>query len=604
MKRIFLFLLSLSLVTNVFAEVKVKATTKSAVAVGDRFSVEYSVNDKATDIRADLKIEGLDVLYGPTVGSSLKIVNGVQSLSTTFTYTMVAHAEGTYKIPEATVTVGGKTYTSNALSIKVLPADQSAGSNQNSRKQDRGSQKVNADDVHLELSLSKTNAYEGEAVVATLKLYFRNTPIHSLTDAKLPDFDGFTVIDMDLANQEATLEHYKGANYQMYPIKQWLLFPSRSGEITIAPAHVTVIAQVVTRSSSGGWFDFPMDYTTNVEVPLKTTSRTVRVSSLPAGKPASYSNGVGNFSINAEVTSNKVKANDALIYRITLEGTGNLKYIKEPSPEFPSDFEVYDPKVDLNARTTSQGMSGKKVMEYTVIPRHAGTFEIPSIDFAYFDTKSGQYKTLSTNSISIEVEKGVGGDSNGNVSNFTGTNQERLKVLGNDVRYIRNIDPEDFKETESEESFFGSFNYWLFYLIPVLLLAILAVVYRRQLKLNANADLRRTRKANKIANKRLKEAAVALKSKNQNDFYEALHKAMFGYVGDKLNIKLSELSNANVREQLAKHNVSEALITEYEDIISSCEFARYAPSNDASAMDQLFRRASECLNNLESQIKK
>ena len=611
MKRTLLILVSIFAVISAYAEITVKASAPSAVAVGQQFRVEYSVNDKATEIRVDIEGKGFDVLYGPASGSmsSTQIINGnvTRSITTTFTYTLMATTEGTFSIPAATVKVNGDSHTSNSLTIKVLPADQqdASSSSSNTRKNQNGErEKVNVDDVHLDLSLSKTDVYEGEAVVATLKLYFRNTPIHSLADAKLPDFDGFTVQEMDLGNPEASLERYKGANYQMYPIKQWLLFPSRNGEIVIPKAYVQAVAQVVTRRSTGGWFDFPMDYTSNVEVPLYSAQRTIKVKPLPASKPVGYSNGVGDFSVKTEMTSNQVKANDALIYRIVIEGTGNLKYINNPEPEFPSDFEVYDPKEDYNARTTSMGLNGKKVIEYTVIPRHAGTFTIPGFDFSYFDTKTSKFKTITTEAYTIEVEKGVGeqSETSGNVSNFANTNQERLKVLGNDIRYIHKLDSGDI--TKNQEPFHGTLVYWLFYIVPILIFIVLSVIYRKQMKLNANADLRRTKKANKIANRRLKEAAVALKERNQNAFYESLHKAMFGYVGDKLNIKLSELTTTNVKQQLENAGVSGAVIQEYNDIVSTCEFARYAPASDDQAMDSLYKKASDCINSLESQIKK
>ena len=611
MKRTLLILVSIFAVISAYAEITVKASAPSAVAVGQQFRVEYSVNDKATEIRVDIEGKGFDVLYGPASGSmsSTQIINGnvTRSITTTFTYTLMATTEGTFSIPAATVKVNGDSHTSNSLTIKVLPADQqdASSSSSNTRKNQNGErEKVNVDDVHLDLSLSKTDVYEGEAVVATLKLYFRNTPIHSLADAKLPDFDGFTVQEMDLGNPEASLERYKGANYQMYPIKQWLLFPSRNGEIVIPKAYVQAVAQVVTRRSTGGWFDFPMDYTSNVEVPLYSAQRTIKVKPLPASKPVGYSNGVGDFSVKTEMTSNQVKANDALIYRIVIEGTGNLKYINNPEPEFPSDFEVYDPKEDYNARTTSMGLNGKKVIEYTVIPRHAGTFTIPGFDFSYFDTKTSKFKTITTEAYTIEVEKGVGeqSETSGNVSNFANTNQERLKVLGNDIRYIHKLDSGDI--TKNQEPFHGTLVYWLFYIVPILIFIVLSVIYRKQMKLNANADLRRTKKANKIANRRLKEAAVALKERNQNAFYESLHKAMFGYVSDKLNIKLSELTTTNVKQQLENAGVSGEVIQEYNDIVSTCEFARYAPASDDQAMDSLYKKASDCINSLESQIKK
>ncbi|MCF0179397.1 MAG: protein BatD [Bacteroidales bacterium] len=605
MKKTLLLLISLFIIGKAFADPVVKATAKSAVAVGDRFQVEYTINDKATDIRADFNIPGLDLVYGPATGTSISIINGVQSMTSSFTYTLIAQKEGTYTIPAATIVSGGNSYKSNSITIKVLPADQSSGSSpsSSSRNQEKKAQ-VNPDDVHLELSLSKNSAYIGEAIVATLKVYFRNTPIHSFSNAKLPDFDGFTAQQKDLNEQEATLERYNGANYQMYPLAQWILFPTRTGEIKIPSATIDAIAQVITHRSTGGWFDFPMDYAANVEIPLKSAEKKVTVKSLPSGKPASYSNGVGEFNISTELTSKSVKANDAIIYRITIEGTGNLKYVEAPTPNFHTDFDVYDPKEDLKAKTTAQGLSGSKVVEYTIIPRHAGTFEIPSLEFSYFDVKSGQYKTINTESYSLEVEKGVGDNSgsSNNVSNYAGAAQERLKVLGNDIRYIHILNSEDLDDDDTE--IYGSYIYWLFYIVPILILAILAIVYRREVRLNSNKDLLRRRKASKVAIKRLKESAAALKAKNQNDFYEALHKALFGYASDKLNIKISELTTDSIAESLEQKSVPEDLIKEYLDIISTCEFARYAPSGDSQAMDQIYARATECIDNLEDNIKK
>lgn len=606
MKKTLLFLISLFIFGKALADPNVKASAPSAVAVGDRFRVEYSINDKATEIRADFDVKGLELLYGPATGTSISIVNGVQSMSSSFTYTLVATEEGTYTIPPATIISGGSSYKSNSLTIKVLPADQSANpSGQSSGRNRSSSEQVNIKDVHLDLSLSKSSAYQGEAIVATLKLYFRNTPITAVSDAKLPDFDGFTIQEKELGeDNETTLEQYKGQNYQMHKLAQWVLFPSRTGEITIPSASLIAQAQVVTHRSTGGFFDFPMDYAQNVEIPLKSSEKKIKVNALPSGKPAVFSNGVGDFSIVSELTSNKVKSNDAVIYRIKIEGTGNLKYVNAPEPQFPSDFEVYDPKEDYSGKTTPQGVSGSKVIEYTIVPRHAGTFEIPSLEFSYFDLKSAQYKTITTEKYTIEVEKGIGesSDNSGNVSNYGGVAQERLKVLGNDIRYIHKVDDSDlFKE---DSKFFGSFMYWLFYLIPLIIFAVLAFVYRRQIKLNADQDLLRTRKANKVATKRLKEASAALKAKKQNEFYEALNKAMSGYVGDKLNIKLSDLKSETIKEQLTNKGVSEELIKEYFDIVSTCEFARYAPSSDDHAMDQLFKKASECIDNLEDNIKK
>ena len=449
MRRKFLFTLILSFLTTatMWADPTFRASAPSSVAVGQQFRLEYVVTARASGISVDLKDSDFDVLYGPATSSSssTSIVNGQMSseVRTTFSYVLSATKEGTFTLPAATIKVDGETLTSNSVSIKVLPADQQpAGQSSGARSQQGGAQaKFNKDDVHLVLDLSKTTAYEGEAIVATLKLYWRNTQMSNPSDVKLPDFEGFTVQDMDNDNAQASLERFNGANYQMYPLVKWLLFPSRSGELTIPAASLTANVAVVSTRRTGGFFDWPMEYTENVAVPLRSAARKVNVKALPAGKPSSYMNAVGNFNVKSVLTADKVRANDAVIYRITIDGVGNLKYVKEPEPEFPTDFEVFDPKVDLSTRATSSGVQGKKTIEYTVIPRHAGKFEIPALVFSYFDVKSGQYKTIRTDSHTLEVEKGPNeGNAGGGAVDFTGTNQERIRVLGNDIRYLHSVD--------------------------------------------------------------------------------------------------------------------------------------------------------------------
>lgn len=604
-----LFLSVFTVVTS-WADVTLKASAPSAVAVGQQFRVEYTANARANGISVDLEGHGFEVLYGPSNSSSqsTSIVNGqvTSEVRTTFSYVLLAEKEGTFTLPAATCKADGQTVTSNQVTIKVLPADSpsaNGGGSSSSRSEgaQAGNGKFNKNDYHLVLDLNKTTVYEGEALVATLKLYWRNTQMGNPTEVKLPDFEGFTVQDMDNSTAQATLEHYQGANYQMYPLAKWLLFPSRSGEITIPASSLKANVQVVTTRRSGGFFDWPMEYTQNVEVPLQSAPRKVNVKSLPAGKPASYMNAVGDFKVKSELTASQVKTNDAVIYRITIEGLGNIKYTREPEPEFPSDFEVFDPKVDLDTRATAAGMQGKKIIEYTVIPRHSGSFTIPAIEFGYFDIKSSQFKTLTTESFRLDVEKGADEGTQGGAIDFTGANQERLKVLGNDIRYLHQVNAGSLDK--DEDPFYGSLGYWMFYLLPFIGALAGAIAGRRQIKLNADIAGKRTRKAGKVAEKRLREANAALKANDETNFYEAVHKAMLGYVGDKLRIQLSDLNIDNIQQTLSEHKVADGTIATVKDVLETCQFARYAPSHDANAMDELYKKASATLEALESEIK-
>ncbi len=613
MRRKFLFTLILSMLATavMWADTTFRAEAPGSVAVGQRFRLEYVVTTRASGISVNLDDIGFDVLYGPSTSStqSTSIVNGQMSseVRTTFSYVLQATKEGTFTLPAATIKVDGETLTSNSVQVKVLPADEqpaSSGQGAGGRSQQGGAQaKFNKDDIHLVLDLSKTSAYEGEAIVATLKLYWRNTQMGNPSDVKLPDFEGFTVQDMDNNNAQASLEHFNGANYQMYPLVRWLLFPSRSGELTIPSASLTANVAIVTTRRTGGFFDWPMEYTENVAVPLRSAARKVNVKSLPSGKPASYMNAVGNFNVKSELTASKVRTNDAVIYRITIDGVGNLKYVKEPQPEFPTDFEVFDPKVDLSTRATASGVSGKKTIEYTVIPRHAGRFDIPALEFGYFDVKSGQYKTVRTDSYTLEVEKGPDDGNAGGAGavDFSGTNQERIRVLGNDIRYLHPVDAGRLDlgrvnpatgQPEPLRPFFGTWAYWMFFLIPLLAFIVLAFVYRRRIRRMADIAGMRTRRAGKVAERRLKDAKKALNAKDENAFYEAIHKAILGYVCDKLRIPLSDLTQDTVSETLAQHSVPDETIREVKDVLDTCQFARYAPSSDSQAMDVLYKKTS------------
>lgn len=591
-----------------WAQVTLKASVQggNTVEAGTRFQVEFELSATCDIFECDLSDCGIRVISGPFSSSymSRSVVNGksVVSNTTTYTYIMIADKEGTYTIPAAKAVSGGKNYTSKPISLKVVAADPSKKQTQSSSRQSRSNSTatsaIDKDDIVLVMDLSKNSVYEGEALVATLKVYFRNQNLASLNDVKFPDMEGFTAQEMDLGDDvQATTEEFRGSVYRAYPVRQWLLFPQHSGDIYIKPGSLTAIVQVYTGRRS--FWDDPFNVYQNVQVPITSAERLVRVKTMPSGKPASYMNAVGDFSVKSELTADKVKANDAVIYRLTIEGTGNLKYVREPQPEFPADFEVYDPKTDLKSRVGRNGITGKKIIEYTIIPRFAGSFTIPPVEFSYFDTKAGKYVTRTTQAFQLEVEKGVGDSSAGGSGSidFSGTNQERIKVLGSDIRYLHAIDADSLKSDENP--LFGSKAYWLWFLIPTLLLCATLYYYRRNLKLRADVVGQRTRKANKVATKRLKEAAKALKQKDEAAFYESVHKAMMGYVADKLNIQLSDLTGDSIQEELTKRKVDEEIILQCKSVLETCEYARYAPSSDDQAMDKLYDEADQTIDRLE-----
>lgn len=613
MKRLFSIILSCLATLTAWAQVTFTANVAggNTVEAGTRIQVEYKINAQPDNFDCKVESSGLRLLSGPFSSTYMttSFVNGKVSAeqSTTYTYVLMAEKEGSYTLPAATAIVGGKSYSSNSLAITAVPADPSRaksaqqGSSSGTRQRSQASSAINKDDILLGVDLTKTTVFEGEALVATMKLYFRNQNVANVSDVKFPDLEGFTVQEIDLSQERgATVEQYKGGTYRAYPIRQWLLFPQRPGDITIKPGSLTAIVQVATARRSSFWdvFDDPFGSVQNVQVPVKSPERTVHVERLPSNKPASYMNAVGEFVIKSELTTNKLKANDAAIYRITINGTGNLKYIREPKPEFPADFEVFDPKTDLQSSVTNLGMKGKRVIEYTIIPRFGGKFTIPPVEFTFFSTNLHKYVTIKTDAQTIEVESdgSESATTTGKVD-FSGTTQERIKVLGSDIRYLHPLDASQLRSDEAP--LYGTWLYWLWFILPSAVFIALLYIYRRNVKLRADVVRQRTRKANKVATRRLKSAAGALAMKQENEFYEQLHKAMMGYVADKLNIPLSELTGDSIREELAKREVDDETIRRCSEVISTCEFARYAPSADDQAMDKLYHEASAVIGLLE-----
>ncbi|MCD7976306.1 MAG: BatD family protein, partial [Tannerellaceae bacterium] len=488
--------------------------------------------------------------------------------------------------------------TSNGLTGKVLPGDKAAAAG-NSQTQEGNAPAVSDNDIFMRMTVSKNSVYEQEGFLVTFKLYTLVDP--SFRSYKFPEFEGFLAQEVELPeNKQFTLENYNGRNYQSVILKQTVLYPQRSGKITIEGGRFEAIVRVPTQQRVRSIFDDFFATYRDVNKTLTTAPVTIDVKPLPSGKPASYSGGVGDFNMTASISSDRVKANEAVTVNIKIDGTGNIRLVKNPEVIFPNDFDAYDPKVETNIRTTAAGVSGSKMIEYMAIPRYGGDFEIPAIQFSYFDLKSNSYKTLTAGPYKLHVEKGEGGDTNSPVvSNFG--NRENVRYLGQDIRYLK---VKGFNFVSKSDIFYGSFMYLLCYLIPAILFIVFFIVYRKQIKENSNLALVRTKKANKMAVKRLKIAGKLLKENKREEFYEEVLRALWGYLSDKLSIPQADLTKDNVEVELNKYGVDEALINEFMEILNTCEFARYAPSQGHEEMDKLYEMTVDAIGKMENTIKK
>lgn len=601
-KLIFLFVLFATVgMTMRAADVTFKASAPQAVVVGEQFRLVFTVNAEGKDLRVQ-ELSDFDVLMGPSQSTSYSSswVNGqsTSETSVSYTYVLMAQKEGTFNIPPASIKVKGANYTSNALVIKVLPADK-AGKQE--AETTTANKSISNDRLFVKMDVSKRNVYEQEGFLVTFKIYALED--FSITGLKYPEFEGFLVQEIEQPQEkQLTLENYDGRNYRMAVMRQVILYPQRSGNLTIGSGKYDAEVRVRMQQNGGGSiFDSFFDSYRTINKTLTNQPVTIDVKPLPAGKPASFSGAVGTFSMTSEISSNQVKTDDAVTIKVTITGNGNVKLVKNPEVTFPNDFDTYDPKVESDVKTTTAGVSGTKTIEYMAIPRYAGDFEIPAISFSYFDIKTGTYKTITSEPYKLHVEQGKGGGgSSPVVSNFS--NKENVKYLGKDIRYLKTG---GFSFIENRNDiFFGSFMYILCYLVPTILFIVFFFIYRKQVKENSDIALVRTKKANKMAVRRLKNAGKLMKENKREEFYEEVLRALWGYLSDKLSIPQANLTKDNVEVELTKYGVDESLINEFMDILNTCEFARYAPSQATDAMDKLYELTVDAIGKMENTIKK
>lgn len=600
-----MFLLLAGLQSVAGNEVNFVAAAPDVVVSGDQFRLTFTVNtQKVKDFRAP-SIKGFEVLMGPSRSSqnSTQIINGKVSSSSsiTYTYILMAGKEGTYNIPAASIVADGETKISNSLQIKVLPADDASassaqgGSASSSQSQAVGS-KITDKDLFITASASKTKVYEQEAILLTYKVY-------TVVDLRqlygdMPDLKGFHTQEVELPAQKTfSLEHYNGRNYNTTVWRQYVLFPQQSGTMEIP--SITFDGVVAQRINSGDPFDAFFNGGTNyVEIKKKivTPKLKINVAALPS-KPADFSGAVGTFTMASSINSKSVKTNDAVTLKLTVTGTGNMKLIGTPEVKFPQDFEVYDPKIDNQFNLTREGLSGAKTYEYLAIPRHAGKFTIPAVSFTYFDLKTKTYKTLKSEEYVINVEKGQG-NADQVIADFT--NKESVKMLGNDVRYIKRGATQF---AQRGDYFYGTTAYWMWYIIPFVLFVGVILMYRKQAMDNANTAKMKTKKANKVAVKRMKLAGKLLSENKKNEFYDEVLKALWGYISDKLSIPVSQLSKDNIEQELSRYGVNEELVKAFINVLNDCEFARYAPGDENEAMDKVYTASIEIISKMENSIK-
>jgi len=612
-RRLYTLLLFITTAVAVFADVKVTVQAPKQALTGRQIQISYVVNTQDVEDFKTGDFTGFDVLYGPSVmtSSNFQMINGktTSSVTTSLTYVIRAEKAGTYKLPVGVAKVDGKNYRSNQVSIQVVD-----GGNSNSQSQQGGSshqnqsrsqgattvrtqsagERISASDLFITATASKRRLYEQEAVLLTYKIH---TLVNiSTVSGEMPELDGFHTQEIELPQQKSwKYERINGKTYGTVVWRQYVLFPQKTGKMTVP--SIDFECEVIQEDRTMDPFEaFFGGGASAVRVNKKVVAPAVElmVDALPT-RPANFSGAVGSgFSISGTLSPQQVDANDAVSMRLVVNGVGNMKLMKAPTIEWPKDFESYDPKVTDKSKVGTSGASGNVIYDYTAVPRHGGKYTIPPVEFCYFDTKSRSYRTLRTDSFTLAVAKGTGKVSRSD------RNQEDLKILNSDIRYIKGGEVE---LANGQDTLFGSARYWATYGGALLLFLLGLGAFYRQAKANANIAHRRGKKAGKAATKRLKSAAKLLKQGQAEPFYDEVMKALWGYVGDKLNLPVTDLNKDNVGDELARRGVDESLSQQFLHVLGDCEFARFAPGDPGATMDKLYADASEVINQLDNAIR-
>ncbi len=579
------------------------ADAPAEVAVGEQFRLTYTVNTQNVNgFRVGTIPAELEVLMGPSTSSqsSFQMVNGHTSSSSSITYTYIicANKAGTYSIPAAHISVGGKTIASNQLRIKVSGASRQGAQGQQGQGEGGlrpAGSRISGSDLFIKVSANKRRVHEQEPILLTYKVY----TLVDLTSLKgnMPDLKGFHTQEVQLPQQKSyKIETVNGRPYRTVTWSQYVMFPQITGKLEIPSITFDgiVIQQNRDVDPFEAFFNGGSGYV-EVKKKIKAPGLTIQVDPLPA-RPAGFSGGVGSFTISAQLNKTDIKANNPVTLRVIVSGRGNLKLIKKPEVKFPKDFDTYDAKVTDKTKLTSNGVEGNMVYDFLAVPRNQGKYEIPPIEFVYYDTEANAYKTVKTQAFTLNVAKGSGSAS---VSDYTGDAAD--DQLNKDIRGIKTGDADVH---DIGDFFFGSTAYWVAMCVLAAIFVSLFVVFRHRAIANANIDRMRGKKANKVATKRLKKANRLMLDGKASLFYDEVLRALWGYVGDKLSIPVEKLSRENISQRLAERSVGDETIALFIGALDECEFERYAPGDVKGNMSKTFEAAMTAIMRIEETMKK
>lgn len=578
----------------------VSVSAPSSVSTGENFRVAYTVSTQdVDDFRAGNIPAGLEVIAGPYTSSqsSFQMVNGhtSSSSSVTFTYTIYAEKAGTYVLPPARAKVGGHTVVSKPVKIQVTGSTKKNGSAPRMHGDDgpdlrSAGSHISGNDLFVKVSANKKRVHEQEPILLTYKVY----TLVDLTqlDGKMPDLTGFHTQEVKLPEQKSYhIENVNGKNYRCVTWSQYVMYPQMTGNLKIP--SITFKGIVVQQNRSVDPFEaFFNGGSGYVEVKRNIVAPELSIQVVPLpSKPADFSGGVGRFTISSQASKPSVKAGQPVTIRVVVSGVGNLKLLKQPVIELPKDFDKYDPKVTDKTKLTANGIEGSMVYDFLVVPRNQGTYTLPPVSLTYYDTEADSYHTVKTQSMSLSVGKGDA--SSADVDDYSQAKADDIQPIkkGNAVLH------------SPDDRFFMSGMYWAMLVVPFVIFVVLLVVFRKRAIDNADVVRMKGKKANKVAIRRLRTASKLMKAKRQGEFYDEVLRALWGYVGDKLNMTVESLSRENIAGNLDAAGISRETIDMFIRAIDECEYERYAPGDVAGNMDKTYNTAIEAIMDIENAMK-
>lgn len=609
MKKLLIYNLLFLITANLSAQdIVVEAEYPRTVRAGEQFAIQWRINARGGDFTAP-SFAGFIRLMGPqtSYSSSTQIINGrvTHETSESYLYYLQAVDEGIFVLPPASVTIKNKTYYSDSVRIVVTGSSAppaagqpvTAGQPGAAGQQQRTSPSSPPEgEISLDLSVNRREVYIGEPVSVTVKLYTR-VDISGINEIKYPSFTGFLKTDLETPPLSSLRqENINGTIYGTGVLQQFLLYPQITGEITIDPVQITVLVRQRSGRSDPFFGDFFSTYTT---VPRAVASTPVKITvrPLPGIKPEDFSGIAGKISITAGINRDTINVNDALNYKITISGTGNLRLAGIPALKLPPDIEVYDPKVTEDLRNTVNGTSGQKTFEYLLIPRHHGDYVIPAVSYSYFNVTTGKYEHLRTPEFRFHARKGSAQSSE--IAVFGGVAKEDVRYLGKDIRFIRT---NPGKLSKPGRQILSQNYFYLAYVITLFLFLVILFLRREHIRRNADIAAVKNRRAGKVAAKRLKAASDCMKKGETDRFYEEILKAIWGYLSDKLSIPVSDLTRNSAMDALQKRGIDDEKIKNLADILDKCEYARYAPASSGTAVPEIYNDASGFIRSVENEI--